>query len=172
MEAFGMRKIQVLFAVLLFGLFAGCGSQYKNGTAEELGESVFLTLKKDDKAGLQGLYPTAADLEKAWEMMDYPEEKRVELRGRVESDLSRMKTAFEESFDLIRARAAAEGIDWATVAWKGVHVEKVNPDGVEVAIITLNLGWKDNLYYVTMKNVGHIGDHWVLANAMEWGRGV
>ena len=154
----------ILVASMLF-VVAGCGSGLLNSTPEQLGESIYLSVKNDNFDGYRSLYPTAADVDEIVEKQvgeGSPEEK-AEARERAEEQLSRTDARAQESFGELRSDMQEAGFDIEASAWEGVEVKKREAEkNIEVVDIKLFFKEGDRTGTILVRGAGKLSRGWLL----------
>lgn len=123
-----MRK-QLCFVAL--AILISCGGKnsvnYQNGTAEELGKSLFQAIKTDDINGLSGFLLTEEDVMK--NALDMAEKDQDIDRSYIKNDLSNPASILQN----IKRKFASEGLsDWSETAFERVTYDDDVENGVGV----------------------------------------
>lgn len=158
----------LLIGILVFSL-AGCGNGYKQATSDELGESMYISVKNGDKDGFLSLFVDEDDfdamLEKQMEFEGVAEDEEEKFEAKFKQDFDRdllfMQQELDVGFENMRSKAVEIGVNWGDMEFKGGETfknrEKV---GLELAQIKVYFTSNGRDYELDAGECGKLNGTW------------
>lgn len=157
-----MRNVfSILIAAGFLFCLAGCNGGLKNGTPEELGESIFLSLKNNDYEGFRSLFPVESDVDEILEKQgeDGGGMSREKAMKRLQDSEGKIKENFEE----LRAEIADAGVEIGSAAWEGVDVKKREAEkNIEVVDLKVYFKGNDQSVELRIRAAGKLNRGWLM----------
>jgi hypothetical protein len=158
-----------IFVGLLLA-FSACKLRLPHGTQAALGESLLVTLQKDDTLALQQLIATQADIEEAMGISATMEEaERSAMTREAEQLIGDFKRLAIVAFWEIQARAKEDGVDLKKAKFLKATTEDCRTSDTEICDILVHFTSGGKTWEVFIDNAGKAASGWILGfDAMSW----
>lgn len=158
-----------LFAVCLF-LAWGCKTRFPHTTHDELGQSLFTALQKNDTAGVLQLVASEADVKDALAGgVELPEDEKAALEKEMAEILSTFKDVARQGFAEVRRLAISDGVDWKTAQYLGSTHEDCRMGDTEICDVSMTFSSGGKTWEVFIDNVGKAKSGWILGfDPIQW----
>ena len=163
----GNTRLLLLIGAFFLSILPGCGNGYKQATPTELGISIYLSIKNDDREGHRSLYVQEDDFDAFFQQVDGDDLDEEAARKEFDRDLQMLQAELDVGYSKMRARATEDGLDWETIDYKGVDVQKRERDGIKVALVRVILTSKGQDYEIDAGECARLNDRWVVGKLVQ-----
>ena len=161
-------RLLLLAGIVFLTTLLGCGSGYKTATPTELGTSIFLSIKNNDRDGHFALYVQEGDFDFYYDFMKDAGVSKEQARKEFDHDLRTLQVELDVGYGKMREKAIEDGLDWDHAEYNGVDVQRRGEkEGIKLAIVRVYVTSNGHDFELDAGECARIDGRWTVGKLIQ-----